>query len=438
MFRETKGEARGCANYLASSLGLPSAEAALERLPAGDPSKASVDLREALGGGVAFHNADLDREERRTIEEEFRREGSGLRVIAATTTLAMGINTPASSVVIAGLEHPGQEPYSVAEYKNLVGRAGRLGYAEQGSSYLLALDPRTEHEFWGRYVTAQPEDLVSRFLDPNTDPRSLIVRVLVAAQRASGEGVTGEDILLFLESSFGAYLARRSSEKWEWSRDELVAALADLERHELVERGADDALHLTALGRLAGESATEVGSIVRLVDAFRQVSAGEISDPALITAAQITIELDQVLFPINKKSTQKEPQLWPVELRGQAVPSALLGSLRRSVTDEAQATLRAKKAVACLLFISGNAMSEIEATLTQFGGAFGGAAGPIRAVAARTSDLLHTTARVAEILHPNLDFGDRIGRLVLRLTYGIAGPAADLSRQLGNQLLRAD
>ena len=39
----------------------------------------------------------------------------------------MGVNTPAWSVVIAGLEHP-DSPYSVAEYKNMVGRAGRLGY----------------------------------------------------------------------------------------------------------------------------------------------------------------------------------------------------------------------------------------------------------------------------------------------------------------------
>src|SRR5262249_33950395 len=148
--------------------GLPPATEALSQMPDGDPSQASAALRSALRRGVAFHNSDLDREERRIIEEEFRRRGSGLRVIAATTTLAMGVNTPASSVVIAGLNHPGDEPYSVAEYKNLVGRAGRLGFAEKGASYLLALDPRAEHDVWSRYVTATPEDLVSRFLDGTT------------------------------------------------------------------------------------------------------------------------------------------------------------------------------------------------------------------------------------------------------------------------------
>ena len=121
VFRETKGEARGCANYLAENLGLPPAKDALAQIPAGDPSRASINLRKALGSGVAFHNADLEREEKRVIEEEFRRPGSGLRVIAATTTLAMGVNTPASSVIIAGLDHPGDEPYSVAEIKTSSG-----------------------------------------------------------------------------------------------------------------------------------------------------------------------------------------------------------------------------------------------------------------------------------------------------------------------------
>ena len=48
-----------------------------------------------------------------------------------------------------------------------------------------------------------------------------------------------------------------------------------------------------------------------------------------------------------------------------------------------------------------------------------GSSGPIRGVAARTSDLLPAAARVAEILHPSLDLSERAGRLVLRLTYNL-------------------
>jgi helicase len=116
----------------------------------------------------------------------------------------------------------------------------------------------------------------------------------------------------------------------------------------------------------------------------------------------------------------------------------LLIALHRGVHDSHQATLRAKKAVACLMFVSGQAMAQIEATLTQFGGTFGGAAGAIRGTATRTCDVLSTTARVAEILHPTLDLGDRIGRLAIRLTYGVPSAAAELARELGAELLRGD
>ena len=71
-------------------------------------------------------------------------------------------------------------------------------------------------------------------------------------------------------------------------------------------------------------------------------------------------------------------------------------------------------------------------------GPFDGAAGPIRAVAARTCDLLPTAARIAEFLHPDLDLGDRIGRLAIRLTLGVPAAITDLARYAGADLLRGD
>jgi replicative superfamily II helicase len=179
VFRETKGKARGCAGYLADVLGLSAAEAALAALPQADPSVASAALRETLRGGVAFHTAELDRDERVVIEDQFRAPGTPLRVIAATTTLAMGVNTPTEAVVIAGLMHPGDNPYSVAEYKNIVGRAGRLGFSERGTSYLLALNEHdhevcgaSDHEVCG---ASDHEDRGTRsviaFVMPSWDPR---------------------------------------------------------------------------------------------------------------------------------------------------------------------------------------------------------------------------------------------------------------------------
>jgi len=434
VFRETTGETRHGAQYLADALGLPSANDALADLPAGDPSQASGHLRQVLARGVAFHNSHLDREERRVIEEHFRHRDTRLRVIVATTTLAMGVNTPASAVVIVGLEHPGPKPYSVAEYKNLVGRAGRLGYAERGASYLIATSAHEEHQYWGHYISATPEDLVSRFL--NADPRTVIIRVLVAAGRAGG-GVSGDEIIEFLESSFGVFQVEQSG-GGGWDRHGLEAALDDLARHGLVERGEGGHFHLTALGRLGGESAVEVETLIRAVDCLRALRGEEVTDPALIAVAQTSVELDGVYFPVNKRSTQKEPQHWVRELQQQGISHAILANLRRNVGEQMQDTARAKKAIACLYYVSGMGMEEIEHAMGQFGGAFDGAAGPIRSVTARTCDVLPMIARAAEVLHAGVDLQQRTARLLLRLDLGIPAPAVDLARYAGRALDRAD
>ena len=95
VFRNVRGATVGCAIYLAQALSLPPAEDTLGALPTGDPSVSSAALRRVLAGGVAFHNSDLDRDERLVLEEHFRDRDARLRVMVATTTLAMGINTPA-------------------------------------------------------------------------------------------------------------------------------------------------------------------------------------------------------------------------------------------------------------------------------------------------------------------------------------------------------
>lgn len=435
VFRETTGETRHGASYLAEALGLPPADAALADLPAGDPSQASGHLRQVLAHGVAFHNSHLDREERRVIEEHFRRRDTQLRVIVATTTLAMGVNTPASAVIIVGLEHPGQQLYSIAEYKNLVGRAGRLGFAERGASYLIATNGNEEHYYWHHYVSGRPEDLASRFLD--ADPRTLIIRVFVAAGRVS-EGVSGDDIIGFLESSFGVFQRQQAGNTAGWDRLALQRALDDLVRHGLIQRDENARFHLTPLGRLAGESAIEVETLLRAVDCLRDIRADEVSDPALIAIAQTSIELDDVFFPINRRSTQKEPQHWMQELVRQGVSRNILANLQRNVNEAVQATLRAKKAVTCLYYISGTPMDEIERAVSQFGGAFDGSAGPIRSVTSRTCDVLPVIARAAELLHADLDLQERTTRLLLRLDLGIQGPVIDLARFAERTLDRAD
>jgi hypothetical protein len=111
--------------------------------------------------------------------------------------------------------------------------------------------------------------------------------------------------------------------------------------------------------------------------------------------------------------------------------------LKKYSAEDFQGTARAKKAAACLLWVSDLSMTKIEEILTQFGRK-DGAAGPVRSVAARTFDLLHTVIRVAEILHPQLTIKDGGKRLLTRIEVGAPAAVIHIAEHLGSKLGRGD
>lgn len=265
-----------------------------------------------------------------------------------------------------------------------------------------------------------------------------MVRVLAGAQRYANGGMSAEDIVAFLEGSFGAFQQMQQTHRWQWDRSQLTQALANLEHHQLIERTKLGNYILTDLGRLSGESGVEVETITRLVDVLRLVAPDAINEPTLITATQLAVELDQMWFPLNKKSTQKEPHFWVYQLRQQSVAEAVIQANQRVMGGPHQGTLRSKKAAACLMWMTDFPIASVEQAMVQFGGSADGAAGAIRSVTSRTRDVLSVTARVAEILHPALGLGERIRRLIARLEIGVPNDAADLAIISGNRLARSD
>ncbi len=87
IFRNARGPASGCANYLAAELGLPAAQDVIDALPEGDLSQMSESLRRSLEGGIAFHNGDLTRDERVAVERGFRRADGQIGALVATSTV---------------------------------------------------------------------------------------------------------------------------------------------------------------------------------------------------------------------------------------------------------------------------------------------------------------------------------------------------------------
>ena len=91
-------------------------------------------LCSVLSWSVAFHHAGLTDEERKQVENVYRR--GGVRLLFATSTLAIGVNLPASVVIQMGFK-AGLTMIDCATYMQMAGRAGRAGQDSAGEAYLV-------------------------------------------------------------------------------------------------------------------------------------------------------------------------------------------------------------------------------------------------------------------------------------------------------------
>jgi helicase len=433
VFRESKAESIACAVYLSRAVGLaPVADIDLATM--GELSSSSRTLNQVLGAGVGFHNADLSRDERRVVEEAFRDPQSSLKVIVATPTLAMGVNTPAAAVAIVGLTHPGlaPTPYTVSEYNNMFGRAGRLGFTERGESYLIPSGNLDPTRAWSQYVRGSLEELRSQLV-PDGDPRTLMLRVLASHPGDVIGVVTESAVLSVLDASFVAFQAREGGRS-PWDTERLARSFTQLVTANLIV-GEGEGFRLTELGRFTGESGVHVDSIVRLVHGLRSCG-GRLNSVGLIAAAQFTNELNDIYLPVNAKATKTELPRWPSLLAQQGVPLQLISALRQTSRDTRQATTRAKRASAAALWVSGMAMEQIEGQLNQHLFNRSGLAGAVRSVADRTRDLLPAVAAVIRTIDPEHAVDELATRTMLRLELGLPADLVELASFLGTELTR--
>jgi helicase len=104
-----------------------------------EPTLLTNQLKNNIERKVAFHSADLSFSERSFIEQSLRE--NSIKVIFATPTLAAGVNFPVRTVIFDSFNRfwVKDNPWlPKSEYRNMSGRAGRLGYHEEGNSVLIA------------------------------------------------------------------------------------------------------------------------------------------------------------------------------------------------------------------------------------------------------------------------------------------------------------
>ncbi|MGQ4514584.1 DEAD/DEAH box helicase [Streptomyces sp. DW26H14] len=426
-FRATRGGARRIAQQLAGTLALPPAHTVLARLSSEDGGRAADLLRTCLEGGVAFHIADLTTQERQLLEESFRSRESEVRVLVATTTLAQGVNLPADAVVISDLEHPGGgRPYSVSEYKNMAGRAGRTGRRKwAGRAIILARGSADAEQKWQRYVRGEPEPVRSALLDPAVDVRGVLLAGLAEpASLARRRSVP--DVERFLAATFAAHQSRASGSPDPFPSTEVRRMVGELISGGFLKgtpAGAGEmprGLVLTDLGGLAVRSGLGVDSVSSVAEALRSVPADSINNATLICAAQLTTELRDVRFDRVPRSAYKQHARLAARLRRREVAETVCSRLIGPPSRSGSGIGPARRAVACLMWAEGISLANIERAIAdqekrtrpEF-------PGPVQYTAQRAADVIATVIEIALLVHPTVDLGDLPDTLPTQLELGI-------------------
>ena len=419
IFRNMRGNAQGCANYLAEDLGLPPATDVIQRLPALDQSSTSQALRTCLRGGTAFHTSNLSRDEREVIESSFRDPNGPIKVLAATTTVAAGINTPASTAIIAEQEFIGEDgrAFTVAEYKNMAGRAGRLGFSETGKAIILAESPIQKNQLFQKYVMGRIESMTSSF-----DPQNIntwVVRLL-----AQVKSVPRQDIVQLLTNTYGGYLATLSNPAWPQKMENQVSALvARMLSLGLLEQEGDQ-VQLTLLGKACGNSSLSFESALRLVELIRTFSSWKLEGMKLVALVQILQESDDTYTPLSRRGVGEQKRVQQASVRyGQQIVSAL----QKFAGDNYVFQARCKRAGVLFDWIRGASLDAIEKEFSHnpYQGAI--QAGDVRRFADSTRFHLRSAYQIAMVVAPqSLCSQEEFESLLRQLEVGLPDDGLEL------------
>ena len=248
-------------------------------------TETSDDLADAVEKGAAFHHAGCASGHRSLVEDAFR--DRLVKVIAATPTLAAGVNTPARRVVVRDWRRydgtaGGMAPLSVLEVHQMMGRAGRPGLDPYGEALLIASSHDELDELFERYVWADPEPVRSKLA---AEPA---LRTHILATVASGFANSRAGLLEFLERTLHA---TQNADRRELERvtDDVIEYLdvnefleceapgasdgASGEANEPRAREPDGTLTATSLGHTVSRLYLDPMSAAEIIEGLRDADA---------------------------------------------------------------------------------------------------------------------------------------------------------------------
>ncbi len=341
-------------------------------------------LQNCLKRGVAFHHAGLTNEMRRAVEDGFR--GGEIKAIAATPTLAAGVNLPARRVIV---KEPyrydpnfGSVPISVMEFKQMAGRAGRPKYDQMGEAILVTNRPWLAR----RYVEGREEPIDSK-LGSVRALRSHILSII-----ATGFSRDERSLMEFISSTL---FARQFDP--EMVRGDVRKIVEFLEDNGMIERGGDK-LMATRIGRRVSDLYIDPLSAVKLINGARNYSKERDGELPILHMICSTVDMP-ILFLRSKDYSWVEGEAF--ELGG-----------RLLVKEDDYEWLLAQLKTAFLLRDWMDEKSE-DYLMEKYGVY----PGDIRRIVEITDWLLYSSSELGRLVKSEIVSG--VARLRMRVGYGI-------------------
>jgi len=255
-------------------------------LSAGERTRLSEALAEQVLNGVAFHHAGLTGTHRRLIEDAFK--AGRLKILAATPTLAAGVNLPARAVIISSYERYepgyGRYPISVLEYKQFCGRAGRPKYDKYGEAILIARTEDEQDYLMKNYAMADPERIWSKL------GAEKVLRPHVLATIATRFATTEQGLIRFFAKTFYAFQYDPKMIK-----SKLGDILSFLHREQMIEFEGEN-VQATKFGRRVSELYIDPVSAVIIRDGL-YTRAKSVSDVSFLHLISRTPDISPKLYP---------------------------------------------------------------------------------------------------------------------------------------------
>lgn len=217
-------------------------------------------LKKCLLSGIAFHHAGLLAEEKKIINEAFK--DGNLNIICTTTTLGAGVNLPAKNILLFSTKYWNGSNISVCDYKNMSGRAGRLGYHDDfGRSIIYAESEKDFTSIWNSYIEIEPEIVQSQL--SNFDLKKPIL-ILIASNLCK----KADTIIKFFENALFGFQSMKNAtntSKLKFKR-KINNCIQELIQMKFISKEKSRELTTTDLGNICAEEMLSPNSIVLIFE----------------------------------------------------------------------------------------------------------------------------------------------------------------------------